>query len=209
LPVHQLLRVLGSEVRGFFRCRGQILSDWPLREKNQRPRSRRPVSAPALQTAYLFLVRTTTAEISAASITASKKSAPVNCERWTSLSPTFSIFPPIFSPDFIRSSTTCPTFFWRIPRIVSPVCRSIVPWAKRSQQANARMKAMRSEEHFISLLLPKMGSTGERNKCVAQASCLWGKRASRPLSRLSSGKMPDGPTGKMPVLRSRLAAQSQ
>src|SRR5438067_5069330 len=98
LPVHQLLRVLGSEVRGFFRCRGQILSDWPLREKNQRPRSRRPVSAPALQTAYVFLVRTTTAEISAASITASKKSAPVNCERWTSLSPTFSIFPPIFSP---------------------------------------------------------------------------------------------------------------
>jgi len=37
---------------------------------------------------------------------------------------------------------------------------------------------------------------------VAQASCLWGKRASRPFHSASlSGKMPDGPTGKMPVLR--------
>src|SRR5438105_1396275 len=36
---------------------------------------------------------------------------------------------------------------------------------------------------------------------VAQASCLWSKWASRPFLFDSTGKMPVGPTGKMPVLQ--------
>ena len=46
------------------------------------------------------------------------------------------------------------------------------------------------------------------NAVVAQASCLWGEWASRPFPSdcVLSGKMPDGPTGKMPVLQIRLFA---
>src|SRR5947207_3424314 len=39
-----------------------------------------------------------------------------------------------------------------------------------------------------------------RNGLGARASCLCGQWASRPLSLSGSGKMPDRPTGKMPVL---------
>jgi len=43
---------------------------------------------------------------------------------------------------------------------------------------------------------------------VAQASCLWGNRASRLVQdkNASAGKMPAGPTDKMSVLRFSLSS---
>src|SRR5205085_12287848 len=45
------------------------------------------------------------------------------------------------------------------------------------------------------------GAEFAEEEVVAQASCLWGKWASRPFLFDSTGKMPVGPTGKMPVLQ--------
>ena len=124
-----------------------------------------------------FLVRTITAEISAISTAPSKNSAAVSWERCSSLSPTFSTFPPIFSPDFIRSSTVCPTFFSRMLRIVSLGWRSILPWAERLEQAKARRQAMRREERFMVVLFcPRNGRMASENV----ATRLWRAGIGRP-----------------------------
>src|SRR5687767_13566552 len=116
-----------------------------------------------------FLVRTITAEISAISTAPSKNSAAVSWERCSSLSPTFSTFPPTFSPDFIRSSTFCPTFFSRMLRMVSLGCKSILPWAKRLQQAKPKRQAMRRDERFMVVLFcPRTRRIASENDGAAQ-----------------------------------------
>ncbi len=59
-------------------------------------------------TCYLPATRITTAETSFTSTKASKYSAPVKEERWTTLSVTSATLPPIFSPDLKCSSTVLP-----------------------------------------------------------------------------------------------------
>jgi len=55
-----------------------------------------------------------------------------------------------------------------------------------------RTRAIRARTFQLHFAVP--------NAAVAQASCLWGDRASRLVDVLSAGKMPAGPTAKMAVL---------
>ena len=86
--------------------------------------------------------------------------------------------------------------------MVSLVCKSILLWAKRLPQAKTRMQTMRRDKRFIVVLFcPRTGWIASEI-VVAQASCLGANgRLAGSHSCSASGKMPNGPTGKMPVLR--------
>src|SRR5437763_14611232 len=90
---------------------------------------------------YLLFVRTMTAATTEVSTAESKNSAPLSWDRCTSLSPTFSTFPAVFSPHFIRSSTVCPMFLGRTLLIVSQAGRSLLDGATSSEHAETGISA--------------------------------------------------------------------